>query len=41
MGYRRLIVGDGGRYPIMVEAGYVDRSEKIEDFVEDFVGEVD
>lgn len=37
MGYRRLIVGDGGRYPIMVEAGYGDRSEAIEDFV----GEVD
>lgn len=33
MGYCRLIAGDGGRHPIMVEAGYGDRSEEIEDFV--------
>lgn len=39
MGYRRLIVGDGGRDPMMVEAGYLkgsgfgDRFEEIEDCV--------
>lgn len=37
MGYRKLNVGDGGRDPMMVEAGYLagsgfgDRFEEIED----------
>lgn len=39
MGYRKLIVGDGGRDPMMVEAGYLaelgfgDRFEEVEDCV--------